>query len=212
MLAGTAPAPDAPVPPQPALGRRAKVTQDALVAASNKVIGVLDDKAVRQCFPQKWADDYPDLVPGLRQMVVDTYNAGVPLAWDDLVRSHRFIEKANELDQLLEDAKGRKERGEPPKNLYQTGLDGTITIPSATVPVLRTAIEELREKRKALAARNDATFERVASLSRSTNSLEAQNEAILTHFAASMQALKEIDEKAVLELQDELVRIVGTQL
>lgn len=41
------------------------------------------------------------------------------LAWDDLVRSHRFIEKANELDQLLEDAKGRKERGEPPKNLYQ---------------------------------------------------------------------------------------------
>lgn len=34
---------------------------------------------MRQCFPQRWADDYPDLIPGLRQMVVDTYNAGVPV-------------------------------------------------------------------------------------------------------------------------------------
>lgn len=83
--------------PQP--GRRAKLTQDALVVASNKVVKALEcapalalarkyrytdtqansDKAMRQCFPQRWADEYPDLVPGLRDMVVSTYNDGVPV-------------------------------------------------------------------------------------------------------------------------------------
>lgn len=99
------------------------------------------DKAMRQCFPQRWADEYPDLIPGLRDMVVSTYNDGVPvrgpspslsppstthrtllvaqLAWNDLVRTAGFVEKANELDRLIAEAQARKDAGEEPRNLYQ---------------------------------------------------------------------------------------------
>ncbi|KPV72670.1 uncharacterized protein RHOBADRAFT_55754, partial [Rhodotorula graminis WP1] len=107
-----------PQPPPVKLGRRAQLTQDVLLAASSRVIKVLDDKAMRQCFPQRWADDYPHLVPGLRQLVVDTYTQGVPLAWNDLARAHDFVHKANQLDLLLADAQLRKDRGDPPRDLY----------------------------------------------------------------------------------------------
>ncbi|POY75868.1 hypothetical protein BMF94_0950 [Rhodotorula taiwanensis] len=198
----------APVP----LGRRAKLTQDALFAASNKVIKVLDDKAMRQCFPRTWNEQYPDLIPGLKALVVATYTEGVPLAWNDLAQSADFIAKANELDRLLEDAKARKARGEAPRNAYEIGLDATVTTPSATAPRLRSAIEELREKRRALSEQNAATYERIASLSQTATSLERQNDEILTHFTQSVAALKEIDEESLVALQDELVKVVGPAL
>ncbi|GAA6049934.1 hypothetical protein JCM3770_007056 [Rhodotorula araucariae] len=203
------PAPQAPPPPAPKLGRRAQLTQDVLLAASNRVIKVLDDKAMRQCFPQQWADAYPDLIPGLRDMVVETYTKGVPLAWDDLARAHDFVDKANQLDALLADAQARKDRGEPPRNLYHSGLDAAVTVPSATVPVLRAATDTLRTKREALAARNEATHARIAALADTAARLEAQNAAILAHFSAEMNALQAVDENGIQALQEQLVAVVG---
>ncbi|GAA5900331.1 hypothetical protein JCM8208_005327 [Rhodotorula glutinis] len=203
------PQPEPHQEPAVKLGRRAQLTQDVLLAASSRVINVLDDKAMRQCFPQRWADDYPHLVPGLRQLVVDTYTQGVPLAWNDLARAHDFVPKANQLDLLLADAQQRKDRGDPPRDLYQKGLDGALTVPSATVPVLRTATDDLRAKREALAARNAATYARLEALSTSATALEQQNAAILEHFAASLEALDNIDERELRALQDQLVAIVG---
>ncbi|BGP19422.1 hypothetical protein JCM10213_000659 [Rhodosporidiobolus nylandii] len=197
-------------PPQ--LGRRAKLTRDALLVASNKVARVLDDKAMRQCFPQRWADEFPDLIPGLKEMVLSTYSAGVPLAWDDLTRSANFVDKANELDRLLADAQARKEAGEEPKEAYKLGTDGTITIPSLTVPPLRSSISSLRAKREALAAKNAATYARISALSERATNQEQQNEAILAQFAASVKSLEEIDQQAIAELQDELVKVVGKDL
>lgn len=99
------------------------------------------DKAMRQCFPRTWNEQYPDLIPGLKALVGATYTEGVPvrcpkayrrlapnshadncgqqLAWNDLAQSADFIAKANELDRLLEDAKARKARGEAPRNAYE---------------------------------------------------------------------------------------------
>ena len=37
------------------------------------------DKAMRQCFPPDWDEQYPDLIPGLREMVVATYKEGIPV-------------------------------------------------------------------------------------------------------------------------------------
>ncbi|BGP57694.1 hypothetical protein JCM8202_005477 [Rhodotorula sphaerocarpa] len=206
----------APAPPPAAasssLGRRAKLTQDALFVASNKVIRVLDDKAMRQCFPPQWDKEYPDLIPGLREIVVSTYTEGVPLAWNDLAQSADFIAKANELDRLLEDAKARKAAGEPPRNAYEVGLDATVTTPSATAPRLRSAIEELRQRRQALAEQNTAAYDRIAALSRTVTAQERQNDEILTHFTQSVAALKDIDESALVKLQDELVQVVGPAL
>ncbi|GAA5886356.1 hypothetical protein JCM6882_001615 [Rhodosporidiobolus microsporus] len=203
-----------PEPPQdpPQLGRRAKITQDALLAASNKVIKVLDDKAMRQCFPPRWADEYPDLIPGLKDMVVSTYTAGVPLAWDDLARSANFVEKANELDEIIADAQARKDAGEAPRDLYSLGTDGTVTIPSSTVPELRNSLSRLRAKRQALAEKNALTYARIAALSDRTQQQEETNEAILAQFAASVKALDEIDQTALLQLQDQLVKVVGKDL
>ncbi|GAA5992166.1 hypothetical protein JCM10908_001800 [Rhodotorula pacifica] len=206
-----APQPD-PAPEQQTLGRRAKLTQDALFVASNKVIKVLDDKAMKQCLPPRWNDQYPDLIPGLREMVISTYKEGVPLAWNDLATSADFIAKANELDRLLEEAKARQARGETPRNAYETGLDATITTPSATTPRLQSSISQLRQKRLALAEQNQATYDRIAALSRTVTSQERQNDEILTHFMQSVAALKEIDGEPLSTLQDELVKVVGPAL
>ena len=100
-MADPQPQPQPPAPAPLKLGRRAQLTQDVLLAASSRVIKVLEsvplslsrrpdpahsplstlcsDKAMRQCFPQRWADDYPDLIPALSQLVVDTYTRGVPV-------------------------------------------------------------------------------------------------------------------------------------
>ncbi|PRQ72054.1 hypothetical protein AAT19DRAFT_9393 [Rhodotorula toruloides] len=201
------------------LGRRAKLTQDALVVASSKVIKTLDDKAMRQCFPQRWADEYPDLVPGLRDMVVSTYNDGVPLAWNDLVRTAGFVEKANELDRLIAEAQARKDAGEEPRNLYQCAdvpltreEEGADQVDPRYLPVIQTSISSLRQKRQALANKNAETYARIASLSQTLSAQESQNEEILTQFTESVKALKEIDEEGLTALQDELVRVVGGDL
>ncbi|GAA5870490.1 hypothetical protein JCM8547_004045 [Rhodosporidiobolus lusitaniae] len=197
-------------PPTP--GRRAEMTKKALLLASTRVINTLDEKAMLQCFPQRWADEYPDLIPGLSDMVRSTYNEGVPLAWDDLCRSARFVEKANELDEIVEEAKRRKEAGEEPREVYKISTDGTITYPSLTVPRLRTRTDEIRSKREALASKNATTFTRISQLSQRAATQEAQNEAILESFSASVKALSKIDQSALQQLQDELVKVVGHDL
>ncbi|GAA5964295.1 hypothetical protein JCM8115_006059 [Rhodotorula mucilaginosa] len=216
IAAPSLPAEAAPPPAATAttpLGRRAKLTQDALFVASNKVIKVLDDKAMRQCFPPDWDEQYPDLIPGLREMVVATYKEGIPLAWNDLAQSADFVSKANELDRLLEEAKQRQARGEPPRNAYEIGLDATVTTPSATTPRVQNAITLLRQKRLALAEQNQSTYERIATLSRTVASVERQNDEILKHFTQSVAALREVDnDSSLAALQDELVKVVGPTL
>ncbi|GAA5874126.1 hypothetical protein JCM1840_000358 [Sporobolomyces johnsonii] len=208
------PAPQGPPPPPqpvPQLGRRAKLTQDALLAASNKVIKVLDEKAMAQCFPT-YADKEQRLLVGLREMVVNAFNEAVPLAWSDMVRNANFIEKANELDSIVADAEARRKRNEDPRNLFATGANGSITIPNATVPILRSATAELREKRKALAEKNAATYDRIAQLSTTTTSSEAQIQQIVQDFEKTIQVLETVDQKALEGLQDELVKVVGNEL
>ncbi|KAG0660401.1 hypothetical protein C6P46_004581 [Rhodotorula mucilaginosa] len=196
IAAPSLPAEAAPPPAATAttpLGRRAKLTQDALFVASNKVIKVLDDKAMRQCFPPDWDEQYPDLIPGLREMVVATYKEGIPLAWNDLAQSADFVSKANELDRI--------------------GLDATVTTPSATTPRVQNAITLLRQKRLALAEQNQSTYERIATLSRTVASVERQNDEILKHFTQSVAALREVDnDSSLAALQDELVKVVGPTL
>ncbi|GAA5929851.1 hypothetical protein JCM1841_000506 [Sporobolomyces salmonicolor] len=203
--------PPAPAQPVPQLGRRAKLTQDALLAASNKVIKVLDEKAMAQCFPT-YADKEQRLLVGLREMVVNAFNEAVPLAWSDMVRNANFIEKANTLDIIVADAEARRKRNEDPRNLFATGANGSVTIPNATVPILRNATAELREKRIALAEKNAATYERIARLCTATTSSEAQIQQILQDFQTTIQALETIDQKALEEMQDELVKVVGNEL
>ncbi|GAA5832011.1 hypothetical protein JCM11251_002784 [Rhodosporidiobolus azoricus] len=205
--------PHSPQPQEPPpLGRRARITHDALLAASNKVIKVLDDKAMRQCFPPRWAEEYPDLIPGLKDMVISTYTAGVPLAWDDLTRSADFVRKANELDEIIADAQARKDKGEVPRELYRLGTDGTVTIPSSTVPQLRNNISRLRAKRQALQEKNALTYQRISALSDRTRHQAETNEAILSQFAASVKALDQVDQSELLKLQDHLVQVVGKDL
>lgn len=98
---------------------------------------------MRQCFPPEWDQQYPDLIPGLKDIVVSTYKEGIPvrspapsptllgratltpsfpasqLAWNDLAQSADFVAKANELDRLLDEAKQRQAAGQPPRNAYE---------------------------------------------------------------------------------------------
>lgn len=90
-----------------------------------------------QCFPE-YATDYPDLMKALKKMVTDGYNERVPVslpvsplpslrsrrlygeqqAWKVVTDSCDFVDKANELDTLLAEAEERKQRGEPPEDMW----------------------------------------------------------------------------------------------
>lgn len=93
---------------------------------------------------------------------------------------------------------------------------------------------------KQLAEQNTAAYDRIAALSRTVTAQERQNDEILTHFTQvrrdedltisasspadahcyaafaqpcqSVAALKDIDESALVKLQDELVQVVGPAL
>ncbi|GAA6063575.1 hypothetical protein JCM10212_003154 [Sporobolomyces blumeae] len=192
-------------------GRRAKLARDALLAASRKTIKVLDDKAMAQCFPE-YAQTEQRLLAGLKEMVTNAFNEAIPVAWSDLVKSANFIEKANELDAIIADAEARKKRNEQPQHHYAIGADGTFTIPSATVPILRSATEELKEKRLALADQNAEIYERVATLSTTTEASEAQVQQILDDFQKTLDNLNAVDEKRLLELRDKMVAVIGDEL
>lgn len=89
---------EAAAPPAPAAApvplRRAKVTQDALLAASNKVISVLSDKAMRESFSEiatlfqqeevfgveEGKLQFEVLMKRLKELVVESYKAGIPVS------------------------------------------------------------------------------------------------------------------------------------
>lgn len=88
--AGSNPAATAPAAIVP--GRRAKLTEETLMAASRKVMKVLTDKSMLQCFPEfekVFEDAYgkdegkvqlAKLMKGLKDMVETHFNAGVPVS------------------------------------------------------------------------------------------------------------------------------------
>ncbi|ORY41756.1 hypothetical protein BCR35DRAFT_311333 [Leucosporidium creatinivorum] len=216
--AAPAPASAPSVPP----GRRAKLTEEALLAASRKVIKVLTTQSMRQSFseiaavfedpsvygPEEGKQQFEVLMEGLKEIVVGHYGKGIPLAWADMCERYSFIERANELDLVVEKAKQAKKEGAAPRNLYQLGADGQITIPNSTIPVLRTAASELREKRLALAEQNTATYDRISKSQATVTRMEGQLKDILDDFAKAMDILKSVDDQAIAELQDQLLEAV----
>lgn len=48
-----------------------------------------------------------------------SFVSGVQLAWQAADQDHDFIKGANSLDDLLDDAKKRKEAGQRPREMYK---------------------------------------------------------------------------------------------
>lgn len=85
-----------PTPAAPAVtpGRRAKLTEEALLAASRKVIKVLTPKAMGESFveiealftsadvygPEEGKQQFESLMNGLREMVEGHYSKGIPVS------------------------------------------------------------------------------------------------------------------------------------
>ncbi|GAA5850623.1 hypothetical protein JCM5353_003964 [Sporobolomyces roseus] len=187
---------------------RAVLTERALKAASGTVIRVLNDKTMKQCFPTY--DD--NLLQSLQQIVVGRYNLLMAPAWEDYARHFDFANKSNEFASIMDDAEERRARKEPPNNNHLIAADGNITIPSSTVPILRSATEELREKRLALAEQNAQTYQRIAQLSTSTTSSEQQIQKILDDFQKVLENVEAVDNKSLFELRDRMIKIVGQDL
>ncbi|GAA5879999.1 hypothetical protein JCM16303_004431 [Sporobolomyces ruberrimus] len=194
--------------PTPKLGKRNKLTGEALGFASDKVIRVLNDKTMRQCFP-KYGDD---LLQTMRTKFVDNFEKSVPHAWQDHTKDFDFLNKLDHFDAICQEAEQRKNRGETPKCHYAIAGDGSITIPSATVPILRTATEELRQKRLALAEENDSTYKGIADMSTTANNSEAQIQKILEDFQKVLADVEAVDEKQIAELRNKMLEIVGHDL
>ncbi|GAA5943820.1 uncharacterized protein JCM15063_006508 [Sporobolomyces koalae] len=190
------------------LGKRAQTTERALQLACAKVIGVLNDKTMKQCFP-KYQDEF---LQNLQKIVVDKFNVSVPHAWEDHAKEFDFLRKLDEFDVICMEAEQRRNRKETPQNHYAIGGDGSITIPSATVPILRTATEELREKRQALEEENAKTYERISAMSSSTRTSEAQIQKILGDFEQVLSNTAAVDTTRLTELRNEMVRVVGHNL
>ncbi|KAI5476751.1 mind kinetochore complex component Nnf1 [Pseudohyphozyma bogoriensis] len=187
------------------VGRRAKLSQEALEAAASKVIKTLTDSRMAQCFPT-YKDEYPELMKALRTLVVNKFNEGI--AWEHVLKQSDFIEKANELDRIVGEAEASRKKGEAPKALYKTGADPTITVASATVPILRAATAELKAKRLALEAKNRATYEQIAKDQQEAARREEAIKDILEQFQVAMRTLEEIDKGDTEDLQAKLVAVL----
>ncbi|KAM0790987.1 hypothetical protein ACM66B_004287 [Microbotryomycetes sp. NB124-2] len=208
----------------PPLGRRAKLTQDALMAASRKVTKTLTDKAMIECFPElerayetayaaNERDDpamakqqFKTSLNTLKQQFVKDFDERIPVLWAQTCKRYEFIERANQLDKIVEEAKQAKARGDEPRNTFFYGADGTITIPSATIPVLRQATEELKAKRLALAEQNRATFEQILQHQTTVDRTEKQLRDMAQDFKKAMETLKAIDSQDLTKLQDQLLQ------
>ncbi|KAK4048112.1 hypothetical protein OIV83_004982 [Microbotryomycetes sp. JL201] len=194
---------DTPLAP---LGKRAEITQDALMRASSKVTKTLTDKAMLECFPeldqayQRAYDNDPALakqhltatLTNLKQQFVKDFDERIPVLWAQTCKKYEFIERANQLDKVVEEAKQAKARGDEPRNMFFYGADGSISIPSATVPVLRQATEDLKAKRIA----HQATVDRT----------ETQLREMAQDFVKAMETLKAIDSRELTSLQDQLLQ------
>ncbi|GAA5983634.1 hypothetical protein JCM5350_004893 [Sporobolomyces pararoseus] len=190
------------------ISKRANVTRQALDLACEKVVKVLNDKAMKQCFP-KYQDDF---LKNLQTAFVKQFSDAIPPAWEDHTKEFDFLNKVEQFDEICGKATERKKAGQPPTNTYAIAGDGTITIPSATVPILKTATEELRQKRLALAEENARTYQRISETSISTNNSEEQIQKILGDFQKVLEDVKSVDEKQISELQEKMLKIIGQDL
>ncbi|KAM0755979.1 hypothetical protein T439DRAFT_344911 [Meredithblackwellia eburnea MCA 4105] len=200
---------EAPVVPaqeqqQVELGLRAKNATEILEAAAERVIQSLTEKKFGQSFPD-YQEQYPELMKALKARVEQIYRIGIKEAIKISMAKFEFVEKANELDRILKEARERKERGEKPGEWYLKGADATITIPSTTVPLLRAASAELRERRLALEKKNRATYDEIARNQQACERTEAQIREILDEFKKSITILESVDPSTANELQRRLV-------
>ncbi|GAA5835796.1 hypothetical protein JCM3766R1_005849 [Sporobolomyces carnicolor] len=195
-------------PPQQQTGKRAKTTKQALDIASERVVAVLNDKAMKQCFP-KYQDEF---LRNLQVAFVKQFKEAIPPAWEDHTKEFAFLDKLEQFDKICLEADERRKRHERPRNLYAIAGDGSITIPSATAPILASATEELRQKRLALAEENDKTYTRIAQVSKATDTSEEQVQKILRDFQKVLDDVKSIDEEKVHDLQEKMLRIIGQDL
>lgn len=91
----------APAAPAVTPGRRAKLTEEALLAASRKVIKVLTPKSMAESFveiealftsaevygPEEGKQQFETLMKGLREMVESHYTKGIPVSETRLTAS-----------------------------------------------------------------------------------------------------------------------------
>ncbi|GAA6014759.1 hypothetical protein JCM11491_001969 [Sporobolomyces phaffii] len=194
--------------PQKILDRRDKQTQQALAAASRRVMTVLNEKTMKQCFP-KYDDEF---IKGLQTAFTDKFIEAIPPAWQDHTKEFDVTTKLEQFEAVCLAAEQRRQQGEPPTNHYEIAGDGSITIPSATVPMLKSATEELRQKRLALAAGNAERYKRIAEASTSTTTSETQIQKILSDFRKVLEDVKSVDEKEINDLQEKMLKIVGQDL
>ncbi|KAK4055423.1 hypothetical protein OIO90_003261 [Microbotryomycetes sp. JL221] len=217
--------------PTAPLGRRAKLTHDALMAASRKVTKSLTDKAMLECFPelaQAYERAYNNndddnnnnrdarqqldaTLSKLKQEFLKDFDERIPILWQDTCQRYQFVERANELDRIVDIAKQSKVRGDEPKNMFFYGADGTITIPSATIPVLRDATEQLKAKRVELENQNKATFEQILQDQAIIERTEQQLKDMVADFKNAMETLRSIDSNELSKLQEQLLQSVTAE-
>ncbi|KAK4697142.1 hypothetical protein P7C70_g8259, partial [Phenoliferia sp. Uapishka_3] len=189
----------------------------------------------------------------LKARVEEIYKQGVKRAIQMSMETYNFVEKANELDKVVEDAVKRRASGEPPRMLYlyalafhlfeakerrlmchsvdRKGADASITVPNATVPVLRAATLELRTKRLELEARNKATFEALAQDTAIHERTERQIREILDDFkrvglihlspwihllilsrpTQSLKELESVDADSMAQLRERMVAVMSDE-
>ncbi|GAA5900821.1 uncharacterized protein JCM6883_004667 [Sporobolomyces salmoneus] len=188
--------------------KRAKTTRHALDITSQRVVAVLNDKAMKQCFP-KYQDEF---LQNLQGAFVKQFKDAIPPAWEDHTKEFDFLNKLEQFDKICLQAEERRKRREQPSNSYAIAGDGSITIPSATVPILRSATEELRHKRLALAEENAQSYQRISEMSTATNTSEEQIQKILGDFKKVLEDVKKVDEKQINELQEKMLQIIGQDL
>lgn len=197
-------APDAPkvIP-----GRRVQNNLEILEAASERVIQTLTDKRFAQCFPE-YSDKFPELMKAVKARVEHFYREGIKLAIEQSMQRYDFVDKTNELDRILADATERRERGEAPRMLFVKGTDARVTVPNATTPLLRAASAELKAKRLALNAMNEATYGEIVRNQVIYDRVERQVREIIDDFHKSVQAFEASDEAGLTSLQERILALM----
>ncbi|SCZ97255.1 BZ3500_MvSof-1268-A1-R1_Chr4-2g07091 [Microbotryum saponariae] len=198
--------------------RRVAITEQGLQKAAESVLKVLTHESMVQCFPEflpvfvktygeeEGQVQFDRLVESLKEVLVEHYREGIPLAWTDMCERFDWIARANALDEIVERARQEKAQGRTPRNLYVKGTDGRLTIPSATVPVLKDATASLRARRVALEEKNQATYERIVQNQVVADRTEKQIKEIVEDFQRAVKMLSTVDMNELTELQKQVVQ------
>ncbi|SCV69189.1 BQ2448_2209 [Microbotryum intermedium] len=198
--------------------RRVAITEQGLQKAAESVLKVLTHESMVQCFPEflpvfintygeeEGRVQFDRLVDSLKEVLVEHYREGIPLAWADMCERFDWIARANALDEIVERARQEKEQGQPLRNLYAKGTNGRLTIPSATVPVLKDATASLKARRLALETKNKATYERIVQDQMVGDRTEKQIKEIVEDFRKAVKMLSTVDMNKLTELQNQVVQ------